>query len=274
MTSIFPNQIRTWPTHLNGVEFVDAAHVNELQDEIRGLSQNLGVMPHVYTNVAGAKTTYKDIVTRLNTVQKDIDQLDAYVDDLVDASRTGWNLPIASVYGSGTPIPSTVDPDQVSQSGDWHKVKFTQAIQDTDGVFSSGFYLTCPRTGWWIVNMLVTMQIPGASPLHSRLDHVVFTRLKLIDGAFELAKGSTSAKRGSGGWHRINAVYSGDWYQGEKMYLEVRHTDDTGGSTGLADTGLGSLTASLRGGLTYIRALPPDMEQRPAWTLLPDEINP
>lgn len=49
--SYYPNRIRTFPTHRNLLDDVDAAHVNSIQDELFAVMFSLGVAPQVYNNI-------------------------------------------------------------------------------------------------------------------------------------------------------------------------------------------------------------------------------
>lgn len=53
--SYYPNRIRTFPTHRNLLDDVDAAHINSIQAELYSVMFALGTSPQVYNNL---ETTY------------------------------------------------------------------------------------------------------------------------------------------------------------------------------------------------------------------------
>ncbi|MFH9606849.1 hypothetical protein [Streptomyces sp. NPDC017448] len=272
MAANYPTIVRRFTDHKDGTEYVMAAHMNGVQDEIGAIQGTLGINPHTYTRANGTTVRYPTVVARLNAAQQKIDEQQRIIDTLLDASKNGWSLPIANVFASGTGIPPTKSNNHVAYPTDWYKVRWTSKVLDTDGAYSPGFYVTIPKDGWWIVTSTTTMRNPVGSV---DVEHNVWVRLK-IDGIstqsfpYEIAKGESSVPMRSGGWHRMSASCGVHLFAGDRVYLEVRHdyiAQDP------APINKQTLSAAARMQLTYIRALPGSVPTMTAF-YLPDELDP
>jgi hypothetical protein len=270
MAASYPTIVRKFAPHVDGTEYVMAGHMNDVQDEVMALESTLGPKPHVYTPSSGNPTTYTSVGARLDTVQRTADTQQTQINSLLDASKTGWNLPVASLYASGTNIPPTQRTDHVATSSDWYKVRWVQAIVDTNGAFSTGYYVTIPQRGWYIVTTTTTMKNPVSDV---DIEHNVWTRVKVTGPSpvdYEIGKDDSSAVENSGGWHRLTTASGVELFEGDRVYLEVRHdyiAQDPAHVTRF------TLPASARLQLTYIRALPQGSVPRGA-AFLPDELDP
>ncbi|MFD6934632.1 hypothetical protein ACFWAP_00555 [Streptomyces goshikiensis] len=267
MTKVYPNAIRTFPAHKDGRDFVLAADVNEIQEELTGVETAVGAKPQIYTNASGKKIEYKDVATRLDSMQKYDDQVAGTVNKLIDASEAGWNLPVASMRGSGTSIPPTYNQLDVEPS-DWYPVTFNIPVTDPLTMCKNGPTITCPRTGWWIVTMRVIAEIASGP---SNIDHFLYARLWLDNHGTDMATGSSNQPRGGEhAFHRADLTYSGEWYQGERLQLQIRHMD----SVRVAirknyPNPVPNIVVWGWTGLTYVRALPNSLSQRPVADLDP-----
>src|SRR5581483_3754390 len=102
MPSQFPQAIRRWTPHANQRDYVMAEHVNNIQEEIEGLESTLGVMPTEYLDSKGKTIRYTTVDSRLDNIQRAIEKLQFYQDQLLDASKSGWDLPVGAYRASGT----------------------------------------------------------------------------------------------------------------------------------------------------------------------------
>ncbi|MFE9412348.1 hypothetical protein ACFYN0_26670 [Streptomyces sp. NPDC006704] len=272
MPSQYPKAIRRWPQHANQRDYVMAEDVNEIQDEIAGISSTLGVLPTEYLDAAGRTTKYTTVDARLDNIQRDIERLAYYQNQLLDASKTGWDLPIGSFRSSGTPIPATVN--QVNPNtpeSDWYPILWDQPVVDPLSLASRPTYqLVCPRTGWWVITTRTYM---WRSYGPATLEHSMFTEINLPrpdTAASILGSDGASINRQSPGYLRTNPSYAGPWFQGEPLAVRIRHMDNlrVDNRPSKPDP-VGTQTAFAWLGLTYIRALPADMQARPAWDIDP-----
>ncbi|MEU7278676.1 hypothetical protein AB0A69_07780 [Streptomyces sp. NPDC045431] len=265
MTKVYPNAIRNFPTHKDGRDFVLAADVNEIQDELTGVETVLGTKPQIYTNAAGKKSEYKDVVTRLDAMQRYDDEVAETVNALVDASQTGWNLPVGTVRSTGSTIRPTVHNLSIQES-DWQPVLWNRRITDMPHPvrifpWHTSPTITCPKTGWWIITMRVLSSIPSGP---TSLDHMCFARMYLSDHDTDVATGASTNPRGTRGWHRADLTYAGEWFAGERLQLQIRHMDSMKvNNRAKHPNPVGNITSYAWCGLTYIRALPNAFTSRP-----------
>ncbi|WP_274916907.1 hypothetical protein [Streptomyces sp. WZ-12] len=269
MPSHYPQAVRRWPKHANQLDYVMAEDVNEIQDEIQGISTTLGVMPNEYQDSKGTTTRYTSVDSRLDNIQRDIEKLRFYQDQLLDASKTGWNLPVSAYRASGTPIPATVNQvNPNTPNSDWYPVKWDQAVVDPlELAPKPTYWLTCPKTGWWIVTARAFM---WRSYGPATLEHSMFCEINLLGDGSILGSDGDSINRQSPGYLRTNPSYSGPWYQGEKIGVRIRHMDSmrVNNRPSYPDP-VGTQTAYAWLGLTYIRALPGQGDKRPDWDVDP-----
>ncbi|GHB52518.1 hypothetical protein GCM10010331_45180 [Streptomyces xanthochromogenes] len=267
MPSQYPKAVRRWPQHANQRDYVMAEDVNEIQDEIAGIESTLGVMPTEYVDSTGKTTKYTSVDARLDNMQRDIERLAYQQTGLLDAARTGWNLPIASIRSSGTLIPQTVNADQPNQpSSDWHPARFDVPVIDPLGLaVRPTFSLTCPQTGWWVVAARTMMWIPSRKPGTKSTDHSLFTSIDIEGLSTDVATDSDTAPMGTNGFHLVNPTYAGPWYQGERLSVSIRHMGNLKIANAPVNDPIGPQTAFTWIGLTYIRALPSQFVTRPPW---------
>lgn len=272
MSKVYPNAVRNFPAHQDGRDFVLAADVNEIQDELTGVETTIGTKPQVYTDAAGKAHQYKDVASRLDSMQRYDDQVASTVNSLIDASNTGWNLPVGTARCTGTSIAPTVDQLDVDITKDWHPVNWNRKMTDI-GIPTKIFpwltspTITCPKTGWWIITMRLIATIPTGP---NSLDHMCYSRMYLSDHDTDVAVGSSTNPRGTHGYHRADLTYSGEWFQGERLQLQVRHMDSLRVHNRAGSPNpVGNITAWAWCGLTYIRALPDDVISRPI-----DDLDP
>lgn len=276
MTANYPTIVRKFQPHEDGTEYVLAGHMNAVQDEVMAVESTLGAQPATFKPVGGSPTVYSTVGARLDFMQGIDNTQQVQINSLLDASRNGWSLPIANILASGTNIPTTQATNHVAVSTDWHMVRWTSALVDSDNIFSSGYYIPVPKTGWWSVTANVVMAIPAQSV---DITHNVWARLRVLGSGspspYEIGADFSSAPEKSTDWHRLNLTSGDALWQGDRMYLEVRHdyiaTDPT-------TVNRQTLSASGRIQLTYQRALPAQTVGgnlgRISTYFLPDEIDP
>ncbi|MFI1796546.1 hypothetical protein ACH427_04195 [Streptomyces sp. NPDC020379] len=271
MPSHYPQAVRRWPKHTNQRDYVMAEDVNEIQDEIQGISTTLGVLPTEYQDSKGKTTHYTTVDSRLDNIQRDIEKIKYYQDGLLDAAKTGWNLPVASIRSSGTSVPQTVN--QTSPNSpveDWWPLLYDAPVIDPLGIAKRPtYYLTCPQTGWWVVSVRTMMWVPRRQPGTQSTDHAMFTRIHIDGVSKDVATDGDSAPLGTNGYHRNNPTYAGPWYQGEKLSVEIRHMGNKSIANAPVNDPIGAQTVYTWIGLTYIRALPEQFTKRPDWDVDP-----
>jgi hypothetical protein len=270
MAASYPTIVRRFTPHVDGTEYVMAGHMNDVQDELAAVESTLGPKPHIYTPNSGTPTAYSSVASRLDGIQQTAAAQQAQINSLLDASKNGWALPIASVYASGTSIPPTKRTDHVATDADWYRVRWVRAMVDTNGAYSSGFYVTIPKRGWYIVTSTTTMKNPVQDV---DIEHNVWVRVKVSGPSpadYEIGKDDSSAVMNSGGWHRMTTASGVELYEGDRVYLQVRHDYIAQDPNPINRQ---TLSASARMQLTYVRALPNQIISR-AEALLPDELDP
>lgn len=273
MPSQYPKAVRRWPQHANQRDYVMAEHVNEIQDEIAGVAATIGVMPQEYVDATGKITKYSTVDSRLDHIQREQERLKYYQDGLLDAAKTGWNLPVASIRSSGTSVPQTVNQTQPNHPvEDWYPLKYDQPVIDPLGMAKKPVYaLTCPKTGWWVISVRTMMWIPDKKPKTQSTDHAMFTRVHIAGVSKDVATDGGSAPLGTNGYHRNNPTYAGPWFQGEKLSVEIRHMGNKPVPNAPVNDPIGAQTVFTWIGLTYIRALPDQFVTRPPWDADPLE---
>lgn len=268
MVANYPTIVRKFRHHVDGTEYVMAAHVNEIQDEVSAVEGTLGTKPHVYHPPTGSDTAYSSVAVRLNAMQALIYAQQKQIDDLLDASRNGWKLPLVSVYASGTSVPPSDLTNGLSEA-DWYNLRWNKEIFDTDGAFSSGNYITIPKTGWWIVHCNSTMFQPVTNP---DIQHSVFMRVRVkgaVAPVWYICQAGSTSTVDRGLWHRLSASAASDFYAGDQLYVDMRHQYVR--LDGSGDKGEQTLTGQARLQMTYIRALPTGPATNRASFALPDE---
>lgn len=124
MAAVYPHQYKSFPTHKNIVEDIDASHVNNLQDEVRAIQETLGLNPHQDTALAMKTNTWSSVASRLDSVQRGKGIPACYLSKSAD-----------TVKGAATKVISFAKPS---------------AASDPEGLFN-GHSITANRSGWWIV---------------------------------------------------------------------------------------------------------------------------
>lgn len=273
MAANYPTIIRKFQPHKDATEYVLAAHMNDAQSEIMAIESTLGARPATYNPATGSPTSYTTVGSRLDSIQQASAVQQTQINGLLDASQNGWALPIASIVASGTNIPPTQDANHHAVPSDWYRVRWTSALVDSDSIFASGFYVTIPKTGWWVVTTTSTMPNPSQTV---DVDHNVWTRVK-VDGVgttivpYEIGAADSSIAENAGDWHRMTTASGDALFAGDRIYLEVRHDYI---ATDPSHVNRQTLSASARIQLTYVRALPPGTNGRISTYFLPDELDP
>lgn len=272
MVASYPQIVRKFQTHVDGTQYVMAADVNAVQDEVSAVETILGPQPQVYTNAVGVATTYATVRARMDATQQKLDAQQAQINSLTAASQTGWSLPIASVLATGTNIPPTASTSS-PQPSDWYPLRWTQAITDTSGVYSPSYHLTIPQSGWWIVTITCAMPNPADG---ITTEHVVWGRLRVTSSTsasqqvqIDIAQGDSTIDGVANGFHRLTMATAADFYVGDQLQVQLRHDFLPSDDNGLNPSKY-ALTATSRTQLTYIRGLPGSPTYRPLGSLLGD----
>lgn len=258
MAANYPTIVRRFSPHQDGTEYVMAGHMNDVQDELVAVQSTLGPKPHIYNPSSGNPTAYGSVASRLDTVQRSQDTMQRQINSLLDASQEGWSQPIASVFATGTSIPPTKNTQGV-QPSDWYSMMWTRVSIDTHGAYSKGYYLTIPKTGWWILTARVMMATPV---IPNTVEHALYGRMRILSSAnstqttnYDLAAGDSASQGNTQAWHRITLATAWDFYAGDKVAIQLRH-DFFPTNTGQATPAKFSISAGCRLQVTYIRGLP------------------
>lgn len=258
MAANYPTIVRKFSPHADGTEYVMAAHMNAAQDEITAVQSTLGTKPHVRNRTNGSPTAYSTVGARLDSIQTTQDTQQTQINGLLDDSKTGWALPIASVQDTGTSIPATVNTHSV-QPSDWYNLTWRYKVLDTNGAFSqNSTYLTIPQTGWWILTSRTMMHDPSVP---DTVQHILWGRVRVRSTHpgqvtdYDLAAADSTAPGGAEGWHRLTMACAWNFYQGDQVMVQVRH-DFLPTNSGQPTPTKSSQTAMSRTQLTYIRGLP------------------
>lgn len=272
MVANYPTIVRKFQPHADGTEYVMAGHMNDVQDEIAAIESTLGVKPNVYSPATGNPVFYNTVAARLDAVQQASVNQQVQVNGLLDASKTGWALPLLSVLATGTVIAPTPDWHHV-QPSDWHPLRWTQRIVDTENTFSPGSNIVIPKSGWWIMTSTIGMQDPTDSLVN--IEHYLWARIRVVTSntptqsiEIDLGQGDSTAAGRAGGYHRITMAVSGDFYAGDVVQVQLRHVFRPTDISQPNPTQV-AMSATSRTQLTYIRGLP--APHRPILTQLPYE---
>jgi hypothetical protein len=133
MAAVYPKQYKSFATHKNLVEDIDAAHVNNLQDEVVAIQQTLGLNPHQATTLKMKTNTWASIDARLDAIQR------------------GQGIPVCYM----TKTSHTLKPPPWPVSGNAERIPIPfptpPAANDPEGIFN-GASVTTNRNGWWIAS--------------------------------------------------------------------------------------------------------------------------
>jgi hypothetical protein len=123
--SSFPNSIRQFSTKRDGVDVNYASHINDLQDEVVGIENTLGVLPNIDSRL-GASGNFPTVKARL------------------DAMSAGKHMP---AFVAGPAYPFRVPPD-----GNWHTLPLLTptSSQDPDGLWNGNGF-TMNSSGIWVM---------------------------------------------------------------------------------------------------------------------------
>ncbi|MER5754299.1 hypothetical protein [Streptomyces sp. NPDC002088] len=134
MAAVYPKQYKSFTTHKNLVEDIDASHVNNLQDEVLALQQTLGVNPHQDTALKMMTNRWASVAARLDAIQR------------------GKGIPVCYM----TKTSHTLRPPKTPVSGVAERVTIPFArpplVNDPEGIFNGSGSVTTNRTGWWIAS--------------------------------------------------------------------------------------------------------------------------
>jgi hypothetical protein len=133
MAAVYPHQYKTFTTHKNLVEDIDASHVNNLQDEVLAMQQTLGINPHQDTTLKMKTNKWASVAARLDSIQR------------------GKGIPVCYM----TKTSHTFKPvkTHISSAAERVPIPFPRpsATNDPEGIFN-GSSVTANRTGWWIAS--------------------------------------------------------------------------------------------------------------------------
>ncbi|WP_371590932.1 hypothetical protein [Streptomyces sp. NBC_00470] len=274
MPALFPHEIREFDEVADQRDYIRGEHLNEVQDEIVGLTDTLGLNPHVYETNDGQTVTYRSMAHRMDNMQWTQERMAYNQDGLLEAGEKGWNLPTLSMRSTGQSIAPMVDQKDHDPADDWHRVRWNRRVIDSDNMLPSArTQLICPKTGWWVISGRFMMWRTYGP---ENLDHRLFCEMRLsgtgATGFYpsHTATDSASLNRHSPGYLRVNPTYSGPWYKGERLWWSLQHSDNLRVSNRpAAPYPLGTVAISGWAGCTYIRALPEDHLSRPPWDQMP-----
>lgn len=269
----YPTIVRRFQPHVDGSEFVRAAHMDDVQDEVTAVETTLGTRPHVNAASSGSPTAYPSVAARLDAIQAGDAAQQTQINGLLAASNTGWSLPLLSVLATGTVIAPTPDWLHV-QPTDWHPLRWTRAMVDTESAFNAGPSLVIPKSGWWVMTSTLGMADPSDAVT---IAHYLWARIRVTTSPsptqtinIDLGQGDSSALGRAGGYHRITMAIAGDFYVGDTVQVQLRHVSRPTDPAQPNPPQI-PLSASSRTQLTYIRGLP--TTPRAAATQLPYEIG-
>jgi hypothetical protein len=77
MAATYPSSVKTFTTHVNVTEIIDAGHPNAIQDEVVAIENTLGVSPSLATAAsasgwANTATDYLTVTSRLANIEKGV----------------------------------------------------------------------------------------------------------------------------------------------------------------------------------------------------------
>lgn len=277
MAANYPTIVRKFQPHSDGTEYVLAGHMNDVQDEVAAVEATLGTKPHVHSPTSGAPTVYSSVGARLDAMQQTDSTQQTQVNSLLDASKTGFALPLLSVVATGTSIGPTGN-WLLPLPSDWHPLHWSQRIVDTEGSFSPGSNIVIPKTGWWTMTSTIGMVDPSDAV---NIEHYLWARIRVSTSIapgqlvnIDLGQGDSSANGRAGGFHRITMAISGDFYLGDTVQVQLRHVFRPTDPNQPSPTQV-AMTATSRTQLTYIRGLPANSSRNgnPIWQQLPYEIG-
>lgn len=253
MAGVYPGAIRTWTRKTDQVTTVDAADVNDLQDEMGAVQRTLGVNPLTYASTGEPTVTYNSVATRLGYHEATLGKLQNSLDTLAFAASNGWSTPVLRVSQGGV-VPgqlSLANPTNFSPVA-WK----TPPTQDVGDMWTPGTTLICALGGWHILELSFSalVDVPnltsaqaalngsGIVPVPVAYQHVVLN-LK-INGA--LVKSHPSVVPLLAFYpsqHLLNFTWSGALHQGDAITAETGQYN-------------GQVTGTATFAATYQRALP------------------
>jgi hypothetical protein len=127
MAAVYPYQYKSFATHRNLVEDIDASHVNNLQDEVAAIQQTLGIAPHQDTKLVMKTNKWASVGARLDSIQRGKGIPACYLNKTSDSyKRTSTSPPKLLTW----PKPGSAF--------------------DPEGLYTSAGIRT-NRGGWWMV---------------------------------------------------------------------------------------------------------------------------
>jgi hypothetical protein len=126
MAAVYPKQYKSFTTHKNLVEDIDASHVNNLQDEVLALQQTLGILPHQDTTLKMKTNTWSSVGARISAAQR------------------GQGVPAVFLSKSADAIPRHSSPPFSKN------ISFPKPGYDPEGLWN-GSSITANRTGFWVI---------------------------------------------------------------------------------------------------------------------------
>lgn len=239
MPAVYPVSVKNFLSKTDNIDTVWAEHVNSLQDEVTAVERTLGTDPakwagwplpsFITENLAPptrgfyAAKTYRSVTERLDVIQKQvawltelmiIDASDAEKGDIkppvvIHPEQPKAKTPIAFMRASGGPVTAGHD--------SWTLFKWTSADIDPFRMFQGGTRIYCPMSGFWLITAYVRAD---PSPVRRENDfHFVHSSMELNNT--EIAGQDSLSETADGTYHRMNLTWSGIWYKGDFIELQV-----------------------------------------------------
>lgn len=183
--SNYPNSLKKFPVHQDVTEFVQAGHVNNLQDEVEAIEETLGTRPQIFED---AEAEIVDFYSQLTLGANDAGGLES----AVSGTLTGFGLTDRAVrinrriYGSvaerldfierGKPSPvfrlaaSTIDLPSAGVGIDNRPsgIRFPRPTGQHDPFgMHNGIGVTLKRSGFWVFDGLAMFNMRSNTPANN-----------------------------------------------------------------------------------------------------------
>lgn len=252
--AVYPSAVRTYTQKKDQVTTVDAADVNDLQDEMGATQRTLGVNPLRYTPTGEPVANYTSVAKRMDAHEDTLASLQNQLNILSFAASNGWNTPVLSLAQAGV-TPALLTPLSTASYSTvtWN----TAPTQDPGDMWQRGNTLLCVLGGWYHLEITFLGPIDtfslnaaqnannalGVVPVPVAYQHVVAQLL--VNGA--VAKSQPSSVPWATAYlinkHLLNFAWSGALHQGDQMQVQMGQFNGT-------VSGTATFTA------TYVRQLP------------------
>lgn len=254
----YPAAVRAFTPHQDFVEYIDASHVNALQEEVGALERTVGVQPQVYAPAGQGATTYTTVASRLDSHETELAALQTQISSLQSASNSGWQTPVMSLEcTSVVPVVRITDPVSFVPSPQ-RPIPWNLKIFDTSTMWSGGPNSTCSKGGLWQIAVSFTgaLDYTGLNATQTAFNALQVNptpvaeqriNLTLIVNNVPVASDNSTITWGPQGslnqGHNINFVWNGSMSTGQIFYVESGQFNGT-------VSGIAAISA------TYLRALP------------------